>query len=94
MKRKFPLILFAISTATSAFAGLPDKGSLSSGSKGTLDGGIYTVEGNVTIVNSTSGQSAIDVNGNAVIFLKEGATLTVKGASSSGRTVGGGAEAA
>ena len=91
MKRKFPLILFAISTATSAFAGLPDKGSLSSGSKATLNGGVYTVEGNVTIANTTAGQSAVDVGGDAAIFLKEGATLTVKGASSSGRTVGGGA---
>ena len=60
MNLRLPLLSAALSASVLALAGLPDKGLLSSGTKATLNGGVYTVEGNVTITNTTAGQSAVD----------------------------------
>ena len=53
----FAVLSTVVLAATAAFAGLGYRGAISSGTKASLYSGVYTVEGDVSIVNSTAGQT-------------------------------------
>lgn len=77
-----------IGVAGRVWAGLPDKGKLTSTTT-QLEEGVYTVEGSITI-NAADTCSAVSLSGSkAVIYLKEGSTLKVNGGKAVGMTAAG-----